>query len=239
MAGWYDISMRIPLEAEDQGVHMSRAVLLSDQCAALICLRRRSAPQTGRWSKRLICDLNLRSVGGNFLSQKGKSRQEFQSVFLSGLTPPLFNFLQVEDHRGWAASESDPRFCQSVDKSLHHFAHTVYPVSLLSTPPPLPSALAPNPPSAQLQPSLQNGLAPGGFQNGEFLLPAQPVSIPSANGASIDSRGQPRCLHPLPAASSIRCAGVRGEGRSPPLQQRFLHVRLHVPPAGCRTTRLP
>lgn len=124
-------------------------------------------------------------------------------------------------------------------KSLHHSAHTVYPVSLLSTPPPHPSALAPNPPSAQPQPSLQNGLAPGGFQNGELLLPAQPVSIPSANGASIDSGGQPRRLHPLPAAASVRRAGVRGKGRSPPLQQRFLYVRLHVPPAGCRTARLP
>lgn len=150
MAGWYDISMRIPLEAEDQGVHMSRAALLSDERAALICLRRRSAPQTGRWSKRLICDLNLRSVGGNFLFQKGKSRQEFQSVF------KWFNSSSVQLSSGGGPSRMSrqwewPRFCQSVDSAK---VCTILPIpftpSLFSPPlphTPLLSPLTPPPPN--------------------------------------------------------------------------------------------
>ncbi len=184
------------------------------------------------WSEPQICRGKLS------ISEKGKVW--VSECFLSGLTPPLFNFLQVEDRRGWAASESDPRFCQRVDSAnvCTILPIPVYPVSLLSTPPPHPSALAPNPPTTQPKPSLQNGPAPGSFQNGELLLPAQPISIPSANGASINGRGQPRCLHPLPAASPVRRASFCGEGHSPPLQQWFLHVCLHVPPAG-RCTRLP
>lgn len=178
--------------------------------------------------------------GETFYFRKGKSRQEYQSVF------KWFNSSSVQLSSGGGPSRMNRQWERPTilpesrqRKSLHHSAHTVYPVSLLSTPPPHPSVLSPNPPSTQPQPSLQNGLAPGGFQNGELLLPAQPVSIPGANGASINGRGQPRCLHPLPAASPVRRASFCGQGRSPPLQQCFLHVRLHVPPAGRRTTRLP
>ncbi|KAI7809779.1 putative E3 ubiquitin-protein ligase Rnf220-like, partial [Triplophysa rosa] len=82
---------RIPSEAEDQGVHTSRAAFLSDQRSALICLRRRSAPHTGRWSKRLICDLNLRSAEGNFLFGEGKRHRTVCIILPISFTPSLFS----------------------------------------------------------------------------------------------------------------------------------------------------
>ncbi len=95
------------------------------------------------WSEPQICRGKLS------ISEKGKVW--VSECFLSGLTPPLFNFLQVEDRRGWAASESDPRFCQRVDSAN---VCTILPIpftpSLFSPPlphTPLLSPLTPPPPN--------------------------------------------------------------------------------------------
>lgn len=77
-----------------------------------------------------------------------------------------------------------------------------------------------------------NGLTPGSLQDGELILPPQPAGIPSTDGPGVHGWGQPRCFHPLSAATTLWCTCLSRQGRAYSIHQWFLHLCLHVPSAG-------
>ena len=76
-----------------------------------------------------------------------------------------------------------------------------------------------------------DGLTPGSLQDGELILPPQPAGLPSPDGPGVHGWGQPWCIYPLSAATTLRCTCLSRQGRAYSVHQWFLHLCLYVPSA--------